>query len=294
MPTQSLQSFRDTHLGPTVALGEANVFRLENILDPNCGQVRYSRRDFFKITLIRGRNCYHYADKSLDIDGPTLIFFNPRVPYTWEGLSKEINGYFIIFQEAFLTGRFSPALAELPMFSPGGHPAYRLTAEQDKEVTDLFEKMLREVDSDYPLKYDLLRNYTSEMIHYALKLKPSETVYEAIDASARLTGVFLELLERQFPIDSLQQRFTLRSAGDYADRLSVHVNHLNRSVKDNTGKTTTTLIAERVAAEARALLRHTDWNISEIGDSLGFREPAHFANFFRRHTGQSPSGYRAV
>ena len=294
MPTQSIQSFRDTHLGPTVALGEANVFRLENVLNPNCGEVRYSRRDFFKITLIRGHNCYHYADKSLDIEGSTLIFFNPRVPYTWEGFSEEVSGYFIIFQEAFLTGRFLPALSELPMFQPGGHPAYRLSEEQDREVADLFEKMLREVDSDYPLKYDLLRNYTAEIIHFALKQKPSEKLYEAVDANARLTGVFLELLERQFPIDSPRQRLTMRSARDYADRLSVHVNHLNRSVKDNTGKTTTTLIAERVAAEARALLRHTDWNISEIGDSLGFREPAHFANFFRRQTGQTPSTCRGV
>ena len=281
-------------MGPHVALGEANVFRLENVLNPNGGEVRYSRRDFFKITLIRGHNCYHYADKSLDIVGPTLIFFNPRVPYTWEGLSEDVSGYFLIFQETFLTSKFFPALSELPMFQPGGYPAYRLTGEQEGEVAELFEKMLREVDSDYPLKYDLLRNYAAEMIHYALKRKPSEKLYEAVDASARLTGVFLELLERQFPIDSPQQRLALRSARDYADRLSVHVNHLNRSVKDNTGKTTTTLIAERVAAEARALLRHTDWNISEIGDGLGFREAAHFSNFFRRQTGQSPSTYRAV
>ncbi|WP_211295107.1 helix-turn-helix domain-containing protein [Neolewinella xylanilytica] len=267
---------------------------MENVMNPNCGEVRYSRRDFFKITLIRGHNCYHYADKSLEIDGPTLIFFNPRVPYTWEGLSEDVNGYFIIFQEAFVSGRFVPALSELSMFQPGGSPAYRLNDAQEKEVTDLFEKMLREVDSDYPHKYDLLRNYAAEMIHYALKLQPSEKLYENVDASGRLTGVFLELLERQFPIDSQQQRFTLRSAGDYAERLAVHVNHLNRSVKETTGKTTTTLIANRVAAEARALLKHTDWNISEVGDSLGFREPAHFANFFKRHTGQSPTAYRSV
>lgn len=40
-------------------MGQANVFRLEDCLAPNAGPVPYSRRDFYKITLIRGRNVYH-------------------------------------------------------------------------------------------------------------------------------------------------------------------------------------------------------------------------------------------
>lgn len=299
MATESLQSFYQNHfLSPPfvseVDRGQANVFRLEEVLDPQAPPKHYSRRDFYKMTLIRGNHLYHYADKSIEIDGPTLIFFNPRVPYTWECGSEEATGYFLIFREAFLSGRFSPALHELPMFLPAGRPAYQLNAQQDAEVSALFEKMLTEVASDYPLKYELLRNYAAEVLHYALKLRPLDSLYQPTDARARLTGVFLELLERQFPIDAAEQRFSLRSASDYADRLSVHVNHLNRSVKETTGKTTTDLIAERVITEARALLKHTDWNVSEIGYSLGFREPAHFTSFFKRRTGTVPSGYRDV
>jgi len=48
--------------------------------------------------LIRGRNIYHYADKSIEIDGPTLIFFNPQVPYTWEPVSGDQTG-FSVFSE---------------------------------------------------------------------------------------------------------------------------------------------------------------------------------------------------
>ena len=299
MASESLQSFYQNHfLSPPLVSqadrGQANVFRLEEVLDPAAPPKRYSRRDFYKMTLIRGSHRYHYADKSIEIDGPTLIFFNPRVPYTWECGTEATTGYFLIFREAFLSGRFTPALHELPMFLPSGRPAYRLTGRQDAEVSAIFEKMLTEVTSDYPLKHELLRNYAAEVLHFALKLRPQVSLYQPTDAKARLTGVFLELLERQFPIDSLDQRFSLRSAGDYAERLSVHVNHLNRSVRDTTGKTTTTLITERVVAEALALLRHTNWNVAEIGYSLGFREPAHFTNFFKRHTGTVPSGYRDV
>jgi AraC family transcriptional activator of pobA len=74
----------------------------------------------------------------------------------------------------------------------------------------------------------------------------------------------LELLERQFPIDSPTLVLKLKNPADYADALSVHINHLNRSVKEVTGKTTTAHIAARIVKEAKALLQHTDWNIGDM------------------------------
>ena len=279
---------------PPANTGQVNVFRLEDCLAPTVAPVSYSRRDFYKITLIRGRNLYHYADKSIEIDGPTLVFFNPQVPYTWQAVSGGTTGFFCIFREVFFRGQFDAGLTDLPLFQPGGKPAYTLNADEDAQVSMLFEKMLAEIDSDYVLKYDLLRNYVSELIHYALKRRPSDVLHQHPDARSRLTAVFLELLERQFPIESPARRFALRSASDFARQLAVHVNHLNSCVRDTTGKTTTNHIADRLAGEARALLKHSDWNIAEVGYCLGFDEPAHFNYFFRKHTGLSPSSYRRV
>jgi AraC-like DNA-binding protein len=101
------------------------------------------------------------------------------------------------------------------------------------------------------------------------------------------------LLERQFPVESLHQRLGLRTAKDYADRLSIHVNHLNKVLKENTGKTTTQIIGSRILQEAKILLKQTNWNISEIAWSLGFEEVAHFSNFFRKHASLSPNAFRA-
>ena len=275
-------------------LGHFNVFRLEDHHGPNCTPVKYTRRDFYKITLIRGRNRYHYADKSLETDGATLMFFNPHVPYTWESLSGETSGFFCIFSRHFFTDKVRGRLTELPMFVPGGKPAYLLNEQQDVQVSGIFTRMLEEIGSDYAFKYDLLRNYVTELTHTALKSRPSESLYQHPDAKYRITSVFTELLERQFPIESPTQRFTMRSAKDYALQLSVHVNHLNRAVKETTGKTTTDLIAERLLQEAKQLIKHTDWNISEIGYSLGFEEPAHFNNFFKKQTRSTPTAFRAL
>lgn len=108
----------------------------------------------------------------------------------------------------------------------------------------------------------------------------------------RICHLFFELLERQFPIDSPHFQLKLKTANDYAYGLSVHVNHLNRAVKEATGKTTSEHISSRITQEAKALLQHTSWNISEIAYSLGFEYSAYFTNFFKKNTGFSPKKFR--
>ena len=273
-------------------LGHFNVFKMEECYLPGRPPIQYSRRDFYKITLMRGRHLYHYGDKTLEVEGSTLIFFNPQIPYTFERLTDDEGGYFCIFKDAFFAEHIRGSLKELPMYAFNGKPAYMLTQQQDQEFQQIFEKMLHEISSNYVFKYDLIRNYILEMIHGALKLQPSESLYKHADANARITSVFTELLERQFPIESRAQQFSLRSAKDFADKLNVHTNHLNRAIKSVTGKTTTSHIAERLTTEAIALLKHTNWNISEISYSLGFEAPSHFNNFFKKHTSVTPGAYR--
>ncbi|QXV64828.1 helix-turn-helix domain-containing protein [Mucilaginibacter achroorhodeus] len=275
-------------------IGHFNVFRIEECLKPGAAPVQYSRREFYKISLSTGRSIVHHADKSIEVDGNTLLFFSPNVPYTIEMFGENRQGYFCIFTEAFFTESLRSSAHDLPMFAIGGHPAYELGVDQFNNAAGIFEKMLAEINSDYRFKYDLLRNYVTELIHYALKVQPAETLYKHPDANSRITAVFTELLERQFPIETPSQRFGLRSAKDFADQLSVHVNHLNRAIRQTTGKTTTSHIADRLVAEAKALLRHTNWNVSEISYTLGFDEPAHFNNFFKKQTNTTPSNFRIV
>jgi AraC-like DNA-binding protein len=86
----------------------------------------------------------------------------------------------------------------------------------------------------------------------------------------------------------------LRSASDFAKQLNIHVNHLNRAIKETTDKTTSQIIAERVLLEAKTLLKHSSWNVSEISNALGFTEATHFNNFFKKHSTLSPLKFRKV
>ena len=152
--------------------------------------------------------------------------------------------------------------------------------------------MIEEQKSDYTYKDDLIRNYINLIIHEALKLQPSEHYDQHKNAASRLTSVFLELLERQFPVESMDKPLRLKTALDYANALHVHVNYLNRAVKEVTGKSTTTHITERIVSEAKALLQHTAWNIADIAYALGFEYPTYFNNFFKKKTGEVPKSVR--
>jgi AraC-like DNA-binding protein len=100
------------------------------------------------------------------------------------------------------------------------------------------------------------------------------------------------LLEKQFPVDSPRYTLVLKKASDFADKLSVHVNHLNAAVREITGKSTTAHINERILNEARSLLTHTSWSVAEIAFSLGFDYASYFNNFFKKHTGLTPMALR--
>ena len=253
----------------------------------------YSRRDFYKICIHTGDGIIQYADREVKTGGTILFFGNPRIPYSWEVISPSYSGYACVFTEDFLKmNDRSESLQESPLFKIGGTPVFSISEEQKQFITTVFQRMLSEQDTDYMFKDELVRSCINLIIHEALRLQPSDNFSKYKNASSRITSLFLELLERQFPVESSLHPLKLRTAQDFAHHLSVHINHLNRSVKEITGKTTTALIAERIVSEARALLQHTSWTTAEIGYALGFEYPTYFNNYFKRMTGVAPQSLR--
>jgi len=130
-------------------------------------------------------------------------------------------------------------------------------------------------------------------VHEAARLQPASP-YPAVatNAAERVTNLFMSLLEIQFPVTKHYHEPLLKNAQDFADRLAIHVNSLNRSVKEVTGKSTTAHIAERLISEAKLLLHHTDWSVGDIADRLGFEYATYFHRFFKQHTGITPLAFR--
>ncbi|MFC0183056.1 Helix-turn-helix domain-containing protein [Pseudarcicella hirudinis] len=299
MKPETIQDFYFRHSLPekagvfadTKTKSHFNVYRREDFCGRNA--TPYNRRDFYKISLIIGTGVLYYADKGIEINSPALLFSNPVIPYSWEPRSASQKGYFCLFTEDFVNENTRLlSISESTLFKIGGNPVFFPEDRQVDSICEIFGKMMAENESEYIYKLDLIRNYVHLLIHEALKLQPADNYFRHANASSRIAGLFIELLERQFPIDTPGHVLNFKTAADYAAKLSVHVNHLNRAVKEVTGKTTTEHIAERIVHEAKALLKHTDWNVAEVAYSLGFENPAYFNNFFKKQTSLTPKSFR--
>ncbi|SFI27982.1 AraC-type DNA-binding protein [Paenibacillus sp. UNC496MF] len=81
---------------------------------------------------------------------------------------------------------------------------------------------------------------------------------------------------------------------DLAKAAHLHPNYFIAYFKKQFGVPPLKYISRRRADKAKILLSTTSLSIKDVADQTGFKETNHFAKFFRKETGQSPSEYRAL
>lgn len=274
-------------------LGHFNVFSLTPYIGKGKESIAYGRREWYNITLAHGQGRLNYADKTYDIKKNAIVFNNPQTPFSWEKRDLITGGYYCIFNRLFLNRENS--ILNYSLFQPGHIPLFELTDREASIVDAYFRRLIKELKSGYEYKYEIAKIVIAEMVHFTMKLESYKSQAPKYHNNSEQTVMrFMELLEHQFPIEDLYQTIHLRSSSDFASKLNIHTNHLNRLVKKVTQKTTTQVIAERILQEGKLLLRHTAWNVSEIAFSLGFSETSHFNNFFKKHTKLTPLEFRNV
>jgi len=275
-------------------LTEANHF---NVVSKSeiCEHTRpLHRNDFYKISLVKGKGLLQAGDEYIEIGGHALIFFNPTVPYFWHYLSEEIPSFGCYFDNHFQTKLLNTNyFQQSPLFNSLISPVCELDDKHANEMRFIFENMSQEIKSDYHHKYDTLATYLQLLIQKSFQmLHATERTSANKSAATRIVSGFLNLLERQFPLDAIENTLLLKTPKDFARELAVHVNHLNHSVKELTGKQTSGIISTRMITEAKALLKHSHADVAEIAYMLGFEHPSNFITFFKRHQKETPRIFR--
>jgi AraC family transcriptional activator of pobA len=85
---------------------------------------------------------------------------------------------------------------------------------------------------------------------------------------------------------------TERFAPFYSGKLGMVTRKLNELTRKLAGKGVHELVNDRLLSEAEALLGSTGLTIKEITFELGFIDHAHFAFFFKKQKGMTPSAFR--
>lgn len=171
-------------------MGHFNIFKLAPYAGENANPVPYTRRVYFKITLLVGKSTIEYAGKIIALKKQALVFSNPQIPYRWKHTNKIRNGFFCVFDEAFFHQYGNLHLYSV--FQPQGNHVFELTNEQVKLLNEVYNRMFDELNSNYIHKYDMIRTIVSEILHFAMKMEPSEAFNrQPINAPPRVAILFM-------------------------------------------------------------------------------------------------------
>jgi len=269
-----------------------NVLKRQNSLR----SLPFHRRDYYKVCLSTGGAVFRTDEGEVTVDQPVVCFTDPDTKMGFEFYREAQDGYLSVFNEQYLTPDLKREFKKVQrVLGDRLFPFLLLSSEEYHSLYGYFQLMEKEYCSSLPYKKELMLSFLKLIFNTVIRFAKARTQGdERSERPDRLVSRFLQLLNGQFPVDAPDSVLRFKNPGDFALLLHVHVNHLNHTVRKLTGKSTSGIIRERVLEEAMDLLKNSDWNISEIGNSLGFEYVQHFSQFFRKHTGERPGRYRKM
>jgi len=251
--------------------------------------IKLHRRDQFEFLLItEGHAIRTKGLNSYRLNKNSLFFLPPGQITSTEFVSEDCKGYFCMFDAAFFYSfsRENNYLDRFSFFQTEGDPLIALPQESMRDILFLLNKLYNEFMEATVNKQDiaatLIRAVLLEADKYQTIPKEGPPITPAIPVE--LVRKYKYLLNKYL--------LSKKSLKEYADLLFVSPNHLNKCVKEVTGKTAGMLIVDMQLLEAKVLLKQTDLTVSQIAGRLGFYDSSYFSRFFKKNAGVTPFTYR--
>jgi AraC-like DNA-binding protein len=262
------------------------VGRWEEELGKRQNRLRPHRHDFYQVSLItQGSGLWNIDFTEVAVEAGALTFAPPGSVHNWTRLDNA-KGFILCFTEEFLHLQNLPVtmLRDFPGFDPVRFvPTLHLSDPDFWRIQALWDRILEEYRERKPWYRAALAIKLWELFVETHRLLPESAGAKGTRLSP-LTVRLFRLLD--------DQPHKIQSAARLAGRLRVSRSWLNQQVKKETGKNLTHHIQARVMLEAKRLLAHSEYNVSEIAFELGFKDPSYFARFFRQYEGRTPNEFR--
>lgn len=249
------------------------------------------RHDYYTIIFIEQGEGSHFVDfTEFKIQDRTIYFIQPGQMHQVM-LTGAPKGWVITFTEEFLISNSIPErlINDIFLFNDYGQspplpinekdiPVYNnLIAQMDHFVRSLETYTLEAVGS--LIKVFLILSNNNCSLH-------KSNNPQLIETGNHILRTFKQQLNKQYAATHM--------VSDYADKLAVTSDYLNKTVKNLTGKSAKDHIQSKLITEAKRSLLFSNISNKELAYELGFDESAHFNNFFKKITGQTPSEFRVL
>ncbi len=242
------------------------------------------KHDFYLIILFTEGSGKHEVDfETYPVEPGSLFILKPGEMHYWE-LSNDIDGYVFFHSRDFYDKRYiTSSLNDFEFYSSfQNSPNIKIEGEMFWDLTKLMQELVQENRKNELLKWEKIHSLVTLIyINISRVYVPTHKVKSAV--YLQTVRKFEEIIELNFK--------KTKFARDYANMLNISEKHLNRITKECFNKTSTQLISNRVLLEAQRMLMHSEYNVNQISDELGFNEPSYFIRFFKKHIGVTPLNF---
>ena len=250
------------------------------------------RVDFYGIGVMTQGTADAYLGRPFE---GNIVFYSPYQLISFKGVARNWKGYYILFNQDYVSRcSFGPGLLnDFPFLRLDNVQPVTISTVEVAQLMPLLEKIYEEFNTVYADKFILIESYLSLILHYIKRATQTVKIDDTDsknNAEVYLVSQYRGLIEQQLSAEEVDKE-TL-TTGFYSGKLNIHQNHLNSVVKRVTNQTAKQLIQNALIARSKSLLIQTTLSIKEISFHLGFDEPAHFSNFFKKHTSLTPAQFR--
>ena len=247
------------------------------------------RTNFYHIFLFENCQPTHLVDfEPIKIEPYSLLFIDKDRVHQFDQLLN-YEGKLIVFTEDFFckTETDIKFLRSSILFNNiADQPIIKLNKSNFEKFINIYENITEELlltsdNSQHTLLKNLLHNFL--LLAEREKRKQGFTEFKK-GADLDYTLLFRDLLETNYT--------KLKSVNDYAQLIFISEKKLGQATSKILGKSPKEIINDRTLLEAKRLLVHTHLSIKEIGQELGFEDPAYFVRYFKKNTETTPVEFR--
>lgn len=244
------------------------------------------RRDHFAILYLQDASGTVNVDtKMLKVEGEGVLVLHPSTVYLFDWHSTP-TGHVVLFTPDFFSVRYNEnVLSSFQCLRSGAERFIGIHHEgHRRRLNTVMSLIADEAPWGRKDSANVLRSCLNILlVELDRMMGPGEPVLDKRAGPLKLKA-FLALVEEEFARE--------KNPAEYARRLHITPNYLNKIVREHQGCTAGELIRARVVLEAERLLMHTDLTVNQIADRLGYDNVPWFITFFKRSTGLSPRQFR--
>ena len=264
---------------------QQNIVGYISLENDNSEYFNFTRR-FFTFSIIhifKGTGNFVVNETKYEINTNSVYFAYPGHLLSPKNLLN-LNAVILYCTPDFLLS-CNKNFIDLDLFQIQDTPlSAQLTIDESNELREVENKIMFEIDNNHRKKEELLKTLISQHVFLV------DRDYFRNDKPVSNTNL-PELVKRFIALMNINQNFTL-SLSDLADTFNVSSDHLNTLIKKYTNKPVKTHIKEKMIAQAKNLLIHSDFEIKEIAYTLGFNYPQYFNRAFKQTVGRTPGEFR--